>query len=110
MSYVLKIFWENEIQELSDYEIIPLAKLIRDSGNIKVAQDFVYPCINLASSNVILELFKGVKDQITSRCKQLEEFKNPVRGKGSNIDAQYLMYFYALRTLNRYVPLFHSFF
>ncbi len=110
MNYFLKIFWETEEEELSEYYLIPLAKLIREGNEIKVAEDFVPPCLTLASSKTLLGHFKTVRDQVTSRCKQLEEFKSPREMQTSEFDAQYMVYLLALRSLNRYVPLLYSFF
>ena len=110
MDYLLKIFWETELEELADYELIPLARLIREGNEIKLAEDFVPPCLTLASSRILLGHFKAVRDQITSRCKQLEEFKSPKEMQTAEFDAQYMVYLLALRSLNRYVPLLYSYF
>ncbi|WP_456324907.1 type VI secretion system baseplate subunit TssK [Desulfonauticus submarinus] len=110
MEYLLKILWESEVQGIADYDIIPLAKLIREGNNIKLAEDYVPPCLTIASSQVLLGLFKTVRDQLTSRCKQLEEFKNPGEVEKIDIDSQYLTYLLALRSLNRYVPVIYSLF
>ncbi len=110
MKYFVRVFWEDEIKELADFYFFPLVKLIREGGEIKIAQDFVPPSVTLGASSSLSAIFKSVRDQLTSRCRQLEEFKSPKEMQLAELDSEYLLYLMALRSLNRYVPLLYSFY
>ncbi|MCE5248689.1 type VI secretion system baseplate subunit TssK, partial [bacterium] len=46
--------------------------------------------------------------QVLARCRKLEEYKSPREMQTSGFDSTYIVYLFALRSLNRYVPLlFH---
>ncbi len=110
MKFFVRLFWDNEVKEAADYYTFPLMKLIREGGEIKVSQDFVPPTITLGASSSLSSLFKAVRDQLTSRCRQLEEFKNPKEMQVTEVDTEYLLYLMALRSLNRYVPILYYFY
>jgi len=40
MTYVVKIFWDTEIQELGDYHLLPVAKLEMMDGEVQLSQRF----------------------------------------------------------------------
>ncbi|MDY6903489.1 MAG: type VI secretion system baseplate subunit TssK [Thermodesulfobacteriota bacterium] len=104
MRYVLKLFWENEVEELTDYHLIPLARLVHNGQEIDLSPRFVPPALTIAGSPMLLKTAKSVRDQIVSRCKQLEEFKSPKEMQTSGFDPEYMIYLLALRSLNRFAP------
>jgi len=77
LNYVLKIFWENEVKELGNYYLIPLAQLQRDGKEIKFSQKFIPPTISISGSDELVKIIKEIRDQVASRCRQLEEYKSP---------------------------------
>ena len=108
LHYVLKIFWENELEELNNYHLIPLGQLVRDGKEIKLSDNFIPPTISASGSDELVKIIKDIRDQVTSRCRQLEEYKSPREIQSTDFESGYMIYLLALRSLNRFVPiLFH---
>jgi len=104
MQYVLKIFWGSEVEELADYHLIHLAQLFHDGKEIDLSLEFVPPALTVSGSPMLLKIAKSVRDQMVSRCKQLEEFKSPKEIQTSGFDPEYMIYLLALRSMNRFAP------
>ena len=108
MDHVLKIFWENELEGLNNYHLIPLAQLERDGKEIKLSRSFIPPTVFVSGSDELIKIIRDIRDQVTSRCRQLEEFKSPREIQSTDFESGYMIYLLALRSLNRFVPvLFH---
>ena len=107
LSYVPRVFWETEADQLDNYELIPVARLERGGEEIRLAREFVPPCLTMSASEFLVRTLKDVRDQITSRCRQLEEYKNPKTVQGLDFDLGYIVFLLALRSLNRHVPVFY---
>lgn len=106
--YALKIFWETERDQLGDYVIMPLAQLIRVGEEIRLSEDFIPPSLTVSSSPPLLKLIKEMRDQLSARSHQLEEYKQQRGIHTAEFGARDMVYLLALRSLNRYVPLlFH---
>ncbi|MBI3067621.1 MAG: type VI secretion system baseplate subunit TssK [Betaproteobacteria bacterium] len=106
LNYMLKIFWEGEWRHLDDYETMPIARLERDGEAIKLSEKFIPPCFAVSGSDVLLRMVKEIRDEIAGRTRQLEEYKSPREMQKAEFDASYMVYLLALRSLNRYAPLF----
>ena len=105
MSFLIKIFWETEMDHLGDFQLIPIARLKRDLEEIVVCNDFIPPCLAISGSDILAGIVKEIKDQLFSKTRQLEAVK---RSKGihtSEFGSRDMVYMLALRSLNRYVPL-----
>jgi len=108
LHFLLRIFWENEIDELHDYDLIPIAQLLREGEDILLSREFVPPCLSVSASDSLFKMVKSVRDQVASRCRQLQEYKSPKEMQTTSFDTEYMVYLLALRSLNRYAPaLFH---
>jgi type VI secretion system protein ImpJ len=108
LHYLLKIFWETEREQLGDYVLIPMAQLERMGEEIRLSQRFVPPCLTLSSSEPLFYLVKEIRDQLTARAHQLEEYKSQRGIQTAEFGSRDMVYLLALRSLNRYVPpLFH---
>ncbi len=105
LDYLLKIFWETETGELGDYDLIPIARLEKMGEEITLSRDFIPPCLTIASSEPLFKLLKDIRDQITSRSRQLEEYKRERGIQTAEFGARDMVYLLALRSLNRYVPI-----
>lgn len=103
--YVLKIFLETEKDRLGDYNLIPVARLERSGDRVVLSEKFIPPCLNINASNSLLRLIKDTKDQITSRSRQLEAYKQDRGIQSAEFGTRDMIYLLALRSLNRYVPL-----
>ncbi|MBI5590663.1 MAG: type VI secretion system baseplate subunit TssK [Deltaproteobacteria bacterium] len=109
LHYLLKLFWETEIDQLGDYVLIPISRLIRTGEEIIVSPEYIPPCLTLASDAVLLKLVKEIRDEISARSRQLESYKKDRGIHTAEFGARDMVYLLALRSLNRYVPLLHHF-
>ena len=106
--HVVKIFFESEVDKLQDYALIPIARLVRDGDSIKLSESFVPPCYAISGSSVLIRLIKDIRDELTGRARQLQEYKSPREMQKAEFDASYMVFLLALRSLNRASPyLFH---
>lgn len=105
MSYVLRIFWEDEIEKLEHYETMPLLRLEQDGDRARLQSKFIAPSLNIAASPLLLELLRQIRDEIAGRARQLEVFKPTSVAKTEDIDANHVSLLMALSVLNRYGPL-----
>lgn len=109
LNYVIHILWEDELDKLTDYEIIPVATLERVGDAIRLSPRFIPPCYALSGTPALLNLIKEIRDDISGRARQLEEYKSPREMQKAEFDASYMVFLLALRTLNRYTPLLYHF-
>lgn len=101
MSYVLRIFWEDEIENLGDYELMPLVCLEQSGEAVHPLATFTPPCMTLAAAPQLQRLLNELRDEIIGRARQLEVFKRPLTNREQEGDAQ-LGTMLALSVLNRY--------
>ena len=108
LTYVVRIFWDDELEKLGDYELIQVDRLVRDGEKIHSASNFVPPSVWINASNNLIRMLRAIRDEIVGRSKQLEEYKSPREMQKSEFDASHMTFLLALRSLNRYGPrLFH---
>lgn len=106
--YAMKLFWETERDQLGDYSIIPIAKLLRKGEEIAVSETYIPPSLNITKSEQLMKLLKEIRDQVSARCHQLEQYKTQKGIHTAEFGARDMVFLMALRSLNRYVPLlFH---
>jgi type VI secretion system protein ImpJ len=109
LHYVLKLFWEAELDQLGDHVLIPLAQLDRMGEEIRPSQSFIPPSLSISASGTLGKLIKEIRDQIAARSRQLEEYKSQRGIQTAEFGTRDMVYFLALMSLNRYVPaLYHS--
>lgn len=108
LHYVLKLVWETEKDLFSDYTLIPIARLERSGDEIALSEKFVFPCLSIGASDILLRLVKEVRDQIASRGYQLESYKRERGIHSAEFGARDMVYLLTLRSLNRYISkLYH---
>ena len=106
--FALKFFWETERDHLGDYVLIPIAELERMGEEIRLSERFIPPSLTISSSEPLFNLIKEIRDQISARSRQLEEYKSQRGIQTAEFGSRDMVYLLALRSLNRYVPaLFH---
>lgn len=105
LDHLLKFFWETEVAEAADYHLIPLAILAFNGQDVVLTSDFVAPTPVLSGSEMLTRTVRNIRELVSSRCHILDEYKNPRGFQKVDLQAAYLNYFLALRTLNRYLPL-----
>lgn len=108
LHYVLKLFWETEMDQADDYVTLPVARVVRTGDTIGLSEQYVPPALALATSPALMRLVKDVRDQLAARGRQLEAYKRERGIHTAEFGARDMVYLLALRTLNRYAPLlFH---
>ncbi|MDT0355016.1 type VI secretion system baseplate subunit TssK [Herbaspirillum huttiense F1] len=106
--HVVKVFFESELENLQGYDLIPIARLVRDGDTIKLADNFIPPCYTLGGSEVLMRTIRDIRDELSGRTRQLQEYKSPREMQKAEFDASYMVFLLALRSLNRASPyLFH---
>ena len=103
--YVLKLFWASEIDQLGDYELIPLARLRRDQDQVLVSDAYIPPCLSIGTDENLFNIIREIRDQISARGRQLEDYKRDRGLHSAEFGARDMVYLLALRSLNRYAPL-----
>ena len=102
--YVLRIFWEDEIGQLGDYDLIPFAQVVRHGEEILLGGQFVPPCLTIGASPSLARIVEDIRDQLTARSHQLEGYKRERGIHSAEFGSRDMVYLLALRSLNRYVP------
>ena len=109
MSYVLRLFWEDEIEHLAQYELVPIARLEQDGDIARLVRTFAPPALNLSAAPALVQTLRQVRDELVGRARQLEVFK-PVSGAAMQVqetDGSQASLLLALSVLNRHGPLLH---
>lgn len=107
LRHALKIVFDNEKDEMSDYDLIAIAQVVRDGDSIVYDRHYLPPCISISSLPELTRIVKEVRDEVTGRAMQLSAYKSPSHAK-KGFDANMLRYKMALQSLSRFVPrLFH---
>lgn len=106
--HVVKVFFESEIDNLGQYDLIPIAQLVRIGDTITVSENFIAPCYALGGSDALMRIVREVRDELAKRAHQLQELKSPREMQKAEFDPGYMVFLLALRSLNRACPyLFH---
>ena len=107
--HVLRIFYETEKDQLGDYVLLPVAQLERAGEEIVLSESFIPPCLSISSSEIMIRIIKEIRDQISARGRQLEEYKSQRGIQTAEFGSRDMVYLLALRSFNRYVPLLFQF-
>ncbi|MGB0712237.1 MAG: type VI secretion system baseplate subunit TssK [Gammaproteobacteria bacterium] len=106
MTYVLRLFWDDEVAGLDDWQTIPLAELNVDGEQVRLSGSYIPPCVHMGASSALLRICKDIRDELVGRARQLEEYKAPASSGG---DVRAVRYRMALQTLGRYAPLLYHY-
>lgn len=104
LTHTLKIFFEPELEQTSDYHCIRIARLVRQGNTVVVSTAYIPPCISTDASPVLAGLLQEVRDLVAVRCRVLEQYKSPNTLRRTAMDLRYLVYLLALMSLNRHLP------
>lgn len=80
LHYQLRIFWESELAQAGDYMVMPVASLERDGPRILLNEQFVPPILNVHAWPFLQSMLSDIHDQVISRARQLESFKQITPG------------------------------
>lgn len=104
MQFVLRIFWESEIDQVGDYLVLPVARLEKNGDEVTASERFAPPSLTLFASGSLLRVVREIRDQLASRGRQLEEMKRQRGIQTAEFGSRDMVYLLALRSLNRYIP------
>lgn len=107
MDYDIRIFWADEVESATDYLLIPVAQLYYDGKEVKISDKFIPPTFALSGSEVLLMALQNIREQIFTRCRQLEKYKIPLESRRSELSPGYILYVLILQSLSKYVPLLY---
>lgn len=105
MQFLVRIFWETEMDSKGEYQLIPIARLKRNLEEVIMDRAFIPPCLIISGSDVLSGIVKEIKDQLSSKTIQLEAVKRAKGVHTAEFGSRDMVYMMALRSLNRYVPL-----
>ncbi len=109
LTTVVKVFFEDEIKDAGDYDLIPIVQLIKRGDEILLSNDFIPPCLYISSSPVLLKTILKIRDELTGRARQLEEYKISVGDSGKSSDVRTIPYRFSLQLLSHYGPLLYHY-
>ena len=104
MNYILKIFWDHEIDKLNDYLLIPVFQLVLDEEKISVSKRFVAPTFLVSGSDILMQILKDLRENMISRCRVFESYKLSQGFQSSDFDAHFIPHLLVLNSLNRSLP------
>lgn len=104
LHYVLRLFWGHELEEAEDYDLLPLARLVRDGDTVELDPAFAPPALTMSAVPALLRILREIREQVVGRAHQLEEYKGPTSGT-AEFSPKVMRYRFALQVLGRYAPL-----
>lgn len=105
LRYVLKLLWEDEKEAVGDYEVLPIARLENQNGNIILSPNFIPPALSIFSSKVLQRSVKSTSELITATANRLEASKKERGVHTAEFGTKDMVFLLTLRTLNRFSPI-----
>jgi type VI secretion system protein ImpJ len=102
--HVVKVFFEPELETLDDYDLIPVAELVRDIDTVRLVARSAPPCYALSGSQLLSDVVNDIRDDMAGRLRQIAEYKLPRDMQREELDPDFLMLLQAVQALNRLVP------
>ncbi|MBJ6799966.1 type VI secretion system baseplate subunit TssK [Geomonas propionica] len=103
LDYVLKLFWESELDLLGDYLLLPLTRLEMRGEELEIAPDFIPPSLTIAAVPLFADLVQRIRDLVAVRSRRMESCKKQRGIQEAEFGSKDLVYLLALRTVNRYL-------
>ena len=83
--YLIRVFYETERDQLGDYSLIPVGQLERMGDEILLSERFIPPALSVGTSQILLRILKEIRDQLSARGRQLEEYEEAEGNPDSRI-------------------------
>ena len=99
---------ESSFEALSTaFELIKIAELVRtaESKTISHSSRFVYPCLTIGSSNLLLSQLKALQYTLLGKLDQLSETKRQLGVRATSKGIHEAIRLQMIQTLSRYVPM-----
>ena len=100
LQYVLRVFFEPELEHLQGYELLPVARLVQGSDGPRLDDSFIPPCYAISGSQRLRHMLEDLREELTARMRQLEELKGERDSAGAE-STPTLQFMLALRSLAR---------
>lgn len=100
LQYVLRVFFEPELEHLQAHELLPIARLVHSGEGTRLDESFIPPCYAIRGSQRLRHIVDDTREELTARMRQLEELKGDREAPGQDGGSQ-LPFMLALRTLAR---------
>lgn len=100
MYFLLRLFWEDDLKNAADYDVVALAQIRHDGDAVCLAPHYVPPSLNLSAPS-LSRLLRNIRDDLVGRALQLGVHKQ-LADPSSNVDVRQIRSLYALAILNRY--------
>lgn len=105
LQYALGIYFESEVSELNDKQLLPLFSLERQGEEIQLRESAIAPVITLSGSSLLMNQVKNIRDELVGRSKQLENYKSTPTSRAAEFNPVAERYRGALRVLAHYTPM-----
>lgn len=105
LTYLLKVFFHTEIDQLEEYELIPVAQIYRDNEEIVLSKQYIPPCFSIYGSPVLSGMLRALRDNLEFKGYELETHKKQRGVNNAAFGSRDMVYLLALRSFNRYIPL-----
>jgi type VI secretion system protein ImpJ len=102
--HIVKIFFESELASLDDYDLFPIAQLVRESDQVRLVQNWVPAVCSVSASTYLSTALRDIRDDLLGRARQLDEYKSPSNSGAESLDANFIKMMQAVQVLNRQVP------
>jgi type VI secretion system protein ImpJ len=77
--------------------------LERDGDDVVLSERYIPPCLAIGGAQLLEQVVKEVRDQVSARCRQLEAYKKDRGIHTAEFGSRDMVFLMALRSLNRYV-------
>ncbi|RAP35455.1 type VI secretion system-associated protein [Legionella quinlivanii] len=104
LQFVVKLFWEFELENTHNYTLIQIAELKRIDNEIKNNPVYIPSCVNIAAAENLFVGMRAMLENLMGVLSQLEKFKLPIDWYASHIDKANFGRLFSLRSLLRSVP------
>lgn len=76
LKYNLRIFFENELDALSDFDLIKICEVYRDGTRIMMSDRYVPPVVNFFRSDALVAVINDISALIISKTRVFEKYKH----------------------------------
>jgi type VI secretion system protein ImpJ len=108
VQYALSLIWEPELDDMKDVDVMPIAQLFKSEKGVVLSPTYVPPCLRINSSLALKNQLLRIRDEMTLRTNQLEEYKTTVDRTGEDLGERVIAYRLALQLMSNYTAqLYH---
>ncbi|MBU2546857.1 MAG: type VI secretion system baseplate subunit TssK [Proteobacteria bacterium] len=108
LHYDVRLFFGGEKDIASDYHLIKIAEVQRTDQGFSLSRAYIPPAAVMSGDPVLFGLLKKVRDRMTAKGRELQEFKRDRGMMTREIGPRDTLYLLYSLSLNRYIPLLHQ--